>query len=408
MKILHIVSGDLQEGAARGAVSLHFALTELGVTSALLVDGILGDHPSHFGSNRHKISRLRAKMIRRVNRIPTSFYGRNKEQAFTNNVIGRKLSKNKQINNFDILHFHWVDSAAFDYRDLEDISHPIVWTLRDMWVFTGGCHYTYECTKYIEKCGLCPQLSSEKVIDLSSSNIMRKSSVEKQITYVAVSNWLKQRALESSVLKDQEINVVHNGVDTDIFFPKKEESIRKKLRIEKDTPIVLVGALDLNDKYKGLDLLVQALSTIGVHFAVLSFGKSKIADKFDSQIQVFDMGYFSDPCEMAKLYNSADLFVSASINEAFGKTVTESLACGTPVVCFSQTGSAEIVIDGKTGAIAKNASVESLAKCITSQLLAGKTKEKIEACRTSILNHFQNSEMAHKYLQIYREINPSS
>ena len=274
-----------------------------------------------------------------------------------------------------------------------------------MWVFTGGCHYTYECKKYKEKCGSCPQLSSKKIVDISSSNITRKSSVEKEITYVAVSNWLKQRALESSVLKNQEIRVIHNGVDTDIFSPKKEESIRSKLRIEKDTLIVLVGALDLNDKYKGLDLLVQALSTTEVKFVVLSFGKSKIADKFDDQIQVFDMGYFSDPREMAKLYNSADLFVSASINEAFGKTVTESLACGTPVVCFSQTGSAEIVIDGKTGAIAKNASVESLAKSITGELLSGKTKEKIEACRTSILDSFQNSEMALKYVQIYREIN---
>ena len=404
MKVLHIVSGNLEEGAARGALNLHLALMQNGIKSALLIDGIIGDKHLDFQKNQSRPRYIRAQLTRRINHLPTLFYRARQKQKFTNVIVGKKLSKDRRIGKYDVLHFHWVDSAAFDFKDLEEISQPIVWTLRDMWPFTGGCHYTYQCKGYLDNCGSCPQLSSNKALDLSLSNIKTKILVKKSIKYVAVSNWLKQRALESSVMKLQNIDVIYNGVDTEVFYPEEEKSIRERFQIQENKLIVLVGAIDLIDKYKGLEILIKALSMIEMDFVVLSFGKTPIESKLGGHIKVYDLGYLRDPHDLAKVYNTADLFVSASISEAFGKTVAESLACGTPVVCFSDTGSAEIVIDGKTGAIARNGDVKNLAECIASQLKSGKIQEKSQDCRSSILQKFDSADVANKYLEIYRDL----
>ena len=47
--------------------------------------------------------------------------------------------------------------------------------------------------------------------------------------------------------------------------------------------------------------------------------------------------------ELARLYSYADVFVTFSKEETFGKVSAEALACGTPVVCFDSTASPEIV-----------------------------------------------------------------
>jgi glycosyltransferase involved in cell wall biosynthesis len=55
------------------------------------------------------------------------------------------------------------------------------------------------------------------------------------------------------------------------------------------------------------------------------------------------LGFLHNDVALRLAYSSADVFVAPSIQEAFGKTLVESLACKTPVVCFDATGPASIV-----------------------------------------------------------------
>ena len=61
----------------------------------------------------------------------------------------------------DVIHLHWIaffaDYPSFFNSIPDDI--PIVWTLHDMNPLTGGCHYSGGCTRFINGCGSCPQLS---------------------------------------------------------------------------------------------------------------------------------------------------------------------------------------------------------------------------------------------------------
>ena len=58
---------------------------------------------------------------------------------------------------------------------------------------------------------------------------------------------------------------------------------------------------------------------------------------------------------MALCYRAADVFIHTANAEAFGKTVTEAMACGTPVVASAVGGICEQVIHAETGFLGKDA-----------------------------------------------------
>jgi hypothetical protein len=64
---------------------------------------------------------------------------------------------------------------------LPKIRKPIVWTFRDMWPMTGGCHYTLSCNNYKKTCGNCPQLNSNEKHDLSYFSQKKKIKIVKKI-----------------------------------------------------------------------------------------------------------------------------------------------------------------------------------------------------------------------------------
>ena len=69
----------------------------------------------------------------------------------------------------------------------------MIWTLRDMWAFTGGCHYSFDCDKYQLKCGSCAVLGSFNKHDLSTLVLKNKIKYlsKSPILWVAISNWIK-------------------------------------------------------------------------------------------------------------------------------------------------------------------------------------------------------------------------
>ena len=118
---------------------------------------------------------------------------------------------------------------------------------------------------------------------------------------------------------------------------------------------------------KGLDIAVEA--AIKAHFklkiagspAGYYFEHDKLVKK--SQGKVEFLGQVSDE-ELAKLYNGAKGFLALSKDEDFGITPVESMLSGTPVIAFNGGGYKETVIDGKTGVLFNDYSVEGLITAI--------------------------------------------
>jgi glycosyltransferase involved in cell wall biosynthesis len=109
---------------------------------------------------------------------------------------------------------------------------------------------------------------------------------------------------------------------------------------------------------------------------------------------------------MRLAYSAADVFAAPSTMEAFGKTLAEAQACGTPVVCFDATGPKDIVEHQVTGYKAQAFHAADLAKGIEWVLdqPMGRYELMRERSRERAVEHFDSHVIAGQYRQLYDEM----
>jgi hypothetical protein len=152
------------------------------------------------------------------------FQEKNKEVrfAFSPANSGIDISEHPLVQEADIIHLHWINFGFLSLKSLNKLfalNKPIVWTLHDMWAFTGGCHYSGECDRYTQSCGHCPQLKSQQDWDISRWVWWRKAKAWKNLnlTIVTPSQWLADCARNSSRISNLACNT------TDIWRVDKIE-----------------------------------------------------------------------------------------------------------------------------------------------------------------------------------------
>ena len=141
---------------------------------------------------------------------------------------------------------------------------PVVWTLHDMWAFTGGCHYSESCDRYLNTCGACPQLHSTQDGDISRWIWQRKAEAWQNLnlTLVTPSHWLAECAKSSSLFEKYPVKVIANGLDPDVYRPLDRSQVRDSLNLPQHKQLVLFGAMQgTEDRWKGFPLLVRALQS---------------------------------------------------------------------------------------------------------------------------------------------------
>ena len=265
MRVSIIGTFDSGGGAARSAYRLHRGLLKLGVKSKFFTQSKRTDDPTVECRNSH-FQKFMNLIRPYLDSVPVLFY-RNRDRKSLFSVAFFFVSKwvNRNIFNSDLLHLHWVEAGFISIESLKNVKCPIVWTMHDSWVFTGGCHLPDGCLKYQEKCGKCPHLQSSSEFDLSRINYLRKKYFWKDlnITLVAPSNWLASCARKSSLFKNFKVEVIPNGIDTNVFKPLDKLSSREVLGLPKESKIILFGAVNAtSDVNKGFQFFIFGLCVL--------------------------------------------------------------------------------------------------------------------------------------------------
>ena len=243
MRVSHIIAGDLSGGAARGAYWLHLGLKELGVKSVVFTNSkSTNSDPDVYLSEGSRISKVLAVLRRQVDRLATAFYPRKIKRIFSTGLVGVDFTRHEKYKDADIVHLHWINAGFVNVRDLAKVNKPMIWTLRDMWPMTGGCHYSMECESYRKGCGNCPQLGSRFKNDLSRLIWKRKKrAIPISMKLVGISPWLTERATESSLFRGFDIRTIPNNIDTGEFCPVDKYLARQLLGIDTKKKIILTG-----------------------------------------------------------------------------------------------------------------------------------------------------------------------
>jgi glycosyltransferase involved in cell wall biosynthesis len=360
---------DIQGGAARAAYRLHQGLRSIGVDSQILTNHQTSDDPQVIGS-RSKLEKTIAFLRPGIDGLPLARYRQRSRDRYSLAWLPENRVQQIDVLNPDIVNLHWVGSGFLRLESLKKIKQPIVWTMHDMWAFTGGCHYTDGCDRYLKQCGACPQLDSRSKNDLSHWGWERRRQIFKQLdlTIVTPSQWLTDRAKQSPLLCNYRTETISNGLDLTIYKPYDKIWVRSLLKLPQDKTLILFGASDAtSDRRKGFHLLAEALQQLrlmewDVLPEIVIFGASH--GNLDCGFPVHYLGVLQDDLTLALAYSAADVFVAPSIQDNLPNTVLESIACGTPTVAFEIGGMPDLIESGKTGYLAQPFDTEDLAKGI--------------------------------------------
>lgn len=414
MKLLMLNTHDGGGGAAIATYRLHRGLRSIGVNSQLMVSNKKTDDPAVIGPEPQTLwQRVMARFYsRRDLRISNKFLARGKNLFSPARSPDNLVVRVKTVNP-DLVHLFWVNAGFMKIESVKQFKKPIVWTLHDMWPFTGGCHYDDGCGRFQQTCGKCPILNSEDELDLSRRIWERKQKYWRgvPIVVVATSHWLAEMARSSSLFKDQRIEVIPNGIDTDKYKPLDKQAARETYNLPQDKYLILFSAFNVTtDKRKGNQFLVPALKKMalagwGERTELVVIGTSVPENPPDLGMKVHYMGYLHDEVSQVLLYSAADVTVAPSMQENLSNTVMESLSCGTPVVAFNIGGMPDMVDHECSGYLASPFESDDLATGMM-WVLENKARHEIlsQRARKTVIERYALKAVANKYLALYRDI----
>jgi glycosyltransferase involved in cell wall biosynthesis len=413
VRVVQISTTDMKGGAARAAHRLHRTLKDASVSSRMLVAQRFGNDPevmvyNPFAPAPAIFGRTYFRVSRRLHRPSVDKAGAYFTQDWT--LTGWRLVS--QVPACDVVNLHWV-ADLLDYRSLPQLAarQPIVWTFHDMNAFTGGCHYSGLCERFVDRCGSCPLLmTTTNEADMTRRVLERKREVLARVpagrlTVVSPSRWLARETKRSALFRNFDVRVIPNGIDLHEFRPMPRDEARRRLGLPGDARIVLFVADLIEDRRKGLRHLLKAFHEIqsvpGLLLVTLGRGGYEAMTSHASR----HLGSLNDSEDLRAAYSAADVFAMPSLQDNLPNTILESMACGTPVVGFSAGGVGEAVIDGETGLLARTGDFSGLAAALR-RILEDRSLQITlsKNARVRVEEEYSIGLQARRYAALYEEV----
>jgi glycosyltransferase involved in cell wall biosynthesis len=412
MKILHLATHDNFGGAARAAYRQHLALRSAGMDSRMLVRHKHTDDPhvQVFTGNRD----LRSRVERTLRR---AWIHRLEKQSRVKGIGGLTdpradllRSAVEEMAGADIINLHKTERFADVPALLASLpaNKPVVLTLHDLSPITGGCDYPGSCERFVNSCGSCPLLGSQRENDYSR-NIFRMRQVaygaRLNFAFVANSRWTLDNIQRSGLAAGQRAELIHYGLDQSIYQPENRAVAREALGIGAGESVICFAAHDLSYPHKGGVQLAEALAGLKfdgpIHLLTMGSGRMKAPPQFKHT----HFGRIESDALQSLIYRAADVFVIPSLEEAFGQTALEAVACGTVVAGFAVGGIVDIVQNDLNGSLVprgdSNALGQAISRLLKDEVLRMRWRE---SCVAWVKERFSFERNASAYRTLYESL----
>lgn len=338
-----------------------------------------------------------------------------KTRMFDKHGLGSKSATIKLIQQIekikpDIIHLHNLHGyylnieVLFSFLAAKNI--PVVWTLHDCWPLTGHCVYFdfIGCEKWKSECNHCPQTKeypASFVLDRSKQNFHLKKELFtsiKKLTIVPVSKWMGC-IVKQSYLSEFPMLIISNGIDIDVFHPLQKSFIREKYNLQ--NKFIILGIASIWSHHKGLNDFIQLNKKLDSSYKIILVGLNKFQMNTLSP-NIIGLERTENINDLAALYSSADVFINPSVEETFGLTTVEALACGTPAIVFNATASPELIMP-ETGFVVEKNDMQGLIDAI--KLIKEKGKSSFSsACRDRAIKLYNKKDRHIDYLNLYKSM----
>ena len=314
----------------------------------------------------------------------------------------------------DIIHLHNLHGYYINidilFKYLSQKAIPVVWTLHDCWAFTGHCSHfdSINCTKWETACYKCEKkhkYPQSLLLDSSNKNFFRKKHLfhlVDNLILVSVSNWLAGQ-IRKSFLNDNQLVVIHNGVNTNTFMPATNIAINKEKKGFKNK-FVIIGVANVWNESKVLYDFFKLSKIIDNDCIIILVGVNKKQMK-KLPGNIIGVGRTENKMELANLYSVADICMNLSIQESFGLTSIESMACGTPVLVYNKTALPEIVNNDVGWIIqAKDFNtILNVIKMVKNENPQNTYNRRLK-CRDYVVGNFDKNLKYKEYIKLYQKL----
>ena len=433
-RILQVSTADSGGGAEGTAWELYQYFRRQGLASWLAVGRKYRDSPDVFELPRPKATTLSGRILQQLGNSARSLEGKLPGMRRFSRVCERladplRLQEWWQgLEEFhypgtsdllalcphtpDLVHCHNLHGYYFDLGFLPKLSQqvPVVLNLHDAWLLTGHCSYFFACQTWQQGCGNCPHLDTYPACrkDKTSENWQRKAEIYARSRFyvTAPSRWLLNQA-QQSMLHAVEYRLIPNSIDCTIFCPGNRQQARTRLGLPLDQPIVLFCAAARNSIFKDPATMVETMQRVAEQEPSVQFVcvGSKAPLPALRRLPLRSLPYLRQPTLLADYYRAADVFVHTARAETFGKTITEAMACGTPVAASDIGGIPEQVLPGKNGFLAPPENAEALAARVLQILrLSAEEKARLSSGAATQGGKYPLQEQGNQLLEWYQEI----
>ncbi len=323
-----------------------------------------------------------------------------KSRLFDNAGLNSKRATKKFIKwvekyDPDLIHLHNLHGyyinieVLFEY--IKRKNKPVIWTMHDCWAFTGHCsHFArINCDKWLSVCHHCPKKKgypSSVFLDNSKRNYHKKKAVfagVENMTIVTPSKWLAS-LVEQSFFKGTKIQVINNGINTDIFKPT-QGNFREKYDLQNKK--ILLGVASAWSESKGLYDFVKLSEKLDDNYKIVLVGLTE-SQCAELPPQILAITRTTNINELAEIYSTADLFINPTYGDTYPTVNLEAQACGTPVVTYKTGGSVESVPSEN---VVDTGDIEGLMSIVANENLSIKEGE------------FSLKQMVNQYINLYKE-----
>ena len=174
-----------------------------------------------------------------------------------------------------------------------------------------------------------------------------KKAAKRPDVMIAISNEVKNRIKK------------YYKRDAKIIFPPVNTTLLYSNVVNQKKHFLVVSRLV---RYKRVDLTIKAFNKLGYPLVIVGKGREGSRLRSKSKKNIKFVGEVSEKA-LVKYYRGAKALIMPQ-EEDFGIVSVEAQAVGTPVIAYSKGGAKDTVIDGKTGILFDEQSVESLTRAI--------------------------------------------
>lgn len=313
----------------------------------------------------------------------------------------------------DIVHLQCINANSVNiYSTLEYLHSqniPTVITFHAEFMYTGFCSHAYDCNKWKTGCIKCPIKVPNKISFFTNRSeyywkLWRKIYSEfNDLSIVCVSEWLKNRVEQSPIITTNNISVIYNGVNTNVFkdySTDEKNKIIDKYKITKPKNIIFVTSL-FNDPNKGSNFILEIAKKFqntyqDIGFILVGSNLNSIKDN------IISIKFTENQEELAILYSISDLTILASKKETFSMVCAESLCCGTPIVGF-ESGAPELTFLPQYSFFSEYGDISALENNILKNI-SMKSDINIEILIESAKNLYSKETMLDNYVNLYKQI----